>query len=392
MSAGRIFFKVCYNKCMKKYLTLAVVVAVAGLFPAVSLAASMNAGSSVSVQGTGAAQGNAYAAGGMVTASGVINGDLLAAGGTVVSSAKVNGDILMAGGNITITGVSAQDVRIAGGNVTVGGSMTGELVAVGGNLTVAPGTTIVKDSYMAGGTVNFYGAEAGNLKLSGGDIYFDGTANGNVTITHANKVTVGPDAVIKGTFEYSAPEAAAIDGGATIAGTPVFHEVQNAKQDKNAFVLAALGILTLWWLVKLLIVLTAAYLLWYCFRKDALAILDQSRSHYGMSLLRGFVFIVVVPVGVVISFITVIGAIPGIVALFIYGALLVLAAPLAALFAATLLRKGKTDMRWYHILLGAAVISIVSMVPFIGWIAYALAYLAVLGGIMNVLKAKFVRK
>jgi hypothetical protein len=205
-------------------------------------------------------------------------------------------------------------------------------------------------------------------------------------------VTIGSHAVVKGTFEYTAPIAATIDGGASIAGTPVFHQVQNTDQGKSWPIAAVVGIFTLWWLVKLLMVLTASYLLWYLFRGDSLAVLDQARSRYGASLLRGFIFLIVMPVAVIIAFVTVIGVIPGVIALLVYLMLLVLAAPFATLFVAALLRKGKTDLRWHHILLGAVVIALVGLIPFIGWIACALVYLGTLGAVANVLKAKITGK
>lgn len=375
---------------MKKYLAFGGAFAMAVLFPMVSSAASMQSGPNVSVNGTSVAQGNAYAAGGTVAVSGVVNGDLLVAGGTIVSSAKVNGDVMAAGGVVTLVNTSAQDVRVAGGNVTVGGSITGELFAAGGSVVVISGTTIAKDSQLSGGSVSFSGDEAGNLKISGANVYFDGTANGNITIDRATKVTVGPHAVIKGVFEYTASAAAAIDDGAHIAGTPIFHELQKATQESAGKSAAAfVGVFTAWWLSKLLILLTAAYLLWYLFRNDSLAVLDAARSSYGRSLLRGFIFFVVVPIASILAFITIIGAIPGVVALFVYGAILALTAPLAALFTAALLWKGKTDLHWHHILLGTFVIHLVWLVPVLGWIAYALVYLGVLGATVNILKGKF---
>ncbi len=373
---------------MKKYFALGCVAMVAIVVPALSFAASMNAGSKVSVEGTTVAQGNAYAAGGTVNVFGSINGDLLAAGGTVLSSAKVNGDIMAAGGTITMVGVSAQDVRIAGGNVTVGGAVAGELVAAGGQLTVNPETTIVKDSYLYGGSVSFLGSEAGNLKIYGGDVYFDGTVGGNLTLDRAGKVTIGPHALIKGTFEYSAPVAASIDSGAKISGAPIFHQIPDNQKNGGSWT-AMSGVFTLLWFLKFFAILTASYLLWYLFRGDSLAVIDQSRSHYGRSLLRGFIFFIVMPVSAIIGFITVIGAIPALIALLAYFALLALAAPFTVLFVAALLRKGPADMHWYHILFSAVVVGIVGTLPFIGWIAYALAYLAVLGAVANVFRGKF---
>lgn len=377
---------------MKKCLTLGSAVMIIALFPAVSFAASMNSGSNVSVEGTTPAQGNAYAVGGTVTATGLVNGDFLVAGGTIISSAEVSGDIMAAGGAVTMVGITAQDVRVAGGTVTIGGALSGELVAAGGTVIVSPGTSIVKDSYVGAGTVNFSGNEAGNLNLVGGNIYFDGTVGGNLTISRAQKITIGPNAVIKGMFEYSAPTTATIEGGSQIAGTPVFHEIQADGKASGWPAGVVLGIFTLWWFVKFLTVLTGAYLLWYIFRNDSVAILDKARFRYGRSLLFGFLFFVVVPIAAIIAFITVVGIIPGVVVLLAYAAIITLAAPLAMLFAGAILWRRNANLRWYHILLGAAVMSIAILIPFIGWIAYGLVYLGALGACVSVLREKFMQK
>lgn len=374
-----------------KTLTILMGVAVA-LVPAVSFAAYVSAGPSVVLPPAPAGGANAYLAGGTVSAENQVSGDLLAAGGTIIVSSKVQGDIMVAGGTVNVLGASAQDIRVAGGNVTVGGNFTGELMAVGGQVTVVPQTTIAKDSYLAGGTIMFLGSENGALTIAGGDIRIDGTVNGNVTVEKANKLTIGSLAVVKGSLEYSSPVPVVIEQGGQVLGKTTFHQITPPTNNANG-VWAIASIITIWALVKFFIVLTAAYLLWYLRRKEMATVVEDMCGRFWRNLLHGFGFLFLVPIAAIILFITVIGSIPAILALLIYAAALILAAPVATIAATSvmmqLFKKSKTNLAWYHILLGSFVFALISIIPFIGWVICLIVYLASLGGLLNVLAAKF---
>ena len=358
------------------------------LTPFLASAAFMQGASSMLVTPADAPAGNAYVVGGTVTVTAPIGGDLLAAGGTVLVSGKVQQDIMVAGGTINITGASAQDVRVAGGNITIGGKFSGEIAAGGGQVMILPDTTIANDSYLAGGTVTFAGNEAGNLTLFGGDVRIDGAVTGNVIVKSSGKVTIGSHAVIKKNFEYTASSPAVVESGAQVLGQTVFHQAAAASTNQTAPRIF-IGFLTGWLAIKFLAVLAAAYLLWYLRRNDALGAMDASRSHFWRELLRGFSFLILVPIAVIIALITVVGAIPAIVALLVYITALVLASPFAVIFTASLLRKDRAGLAWYHILLGSLILSIAALIPFVGWLACFIVYLASLGGLLTVIKARF---
>jgi cytoskeletal protein CcmA (bactofilin family) len=378
------------NKITLGAVAAAVVVGLAA--PVLTLAAYMKAGNTVFLAGSDAAgSGNAYIAGGNVNLNAPVNGDILAAGGTIFISGKADGDILAVGGTINVIGAAAQDVRIAGGNITAGGKFTGEMMVAGGQVTVTPDTTVAKDSSFAVGTLNFAGNEAGNLMIAGGNIYIDGTVGGNLLITHAKTVTVGPHAIIKGSFEYTATEAATVQGGAKIVGATTFHEAPATSSPKGVVSGVFVGIFTAWLFMKFLTGLVAAYLLWYLWRSEVVDAFTVVREHFWKELLRGFSVLVLMPVAAIILFVTLIGAVPAIVILLTYILLLVLAVPIALIFAASVIFKSRTDLRWYHVLLGAIVFGIVGLIPVIGWIACFVVYLMALGGLANVLGSKFAR-
>lgn len=377
---------------MKKLIVGVGVLAVAALMPLVTFAAYFNAGKTVDIGASQAVDQNAYVAGGTVTVSAPVAGDLLAAGGTVFVSSKVEGDIEAAAGTLIMTGITAQDVRVAGGNVTVGGAIAGELAAAGGQLSVAPSTTIAKDSYLRGAAVAFSGDEAGNLDVAGSQVVIAGTVEKDLTITAAKSVTIAKGAIVKGNLDYTSPVAATVEPGAEIAGTTTFHQAAApAKAEHQGWLGPFAALFTFLALMKFLTGLAVAYLLWYVFRKDAVAMLHEATSRFWPSLLRGFVFLVAVPVAVIVAFVTIVGGMVGVIAALAYAALLLLGVPASVMFASSLLMKCRTDLRWYHLLFGAVVLALVALIPFIGWLACFIVWLAAFGATLAVLGRRFAR-
>ena len=360
----------------------------AALVPALSFAAYLNAGSNIYVAGTEASSQNAYVAGGVVSVSSPVGGDLLAAGANVFVSGKVAQDLMIGGGTVNVIGASAQDARIAAANITLSAALSGEAFLAGAQIVVAPGTTIAKDSYLFGGAVTFGGNEAGNLTISGGDIRIDGAVNGDVLIKRANKVTLGSNAVIKGALTYSAPEPLIREDGAQVTGSITFNKTEartSASSGQGFFAAFA----TMWLLAKFIAILAMVYLFWYARRNDARAVIEHARGRFWRSLFQGFAFAVLVPVAAVILLFTVIGAIPAIVGILVYIAVLIITTPFAAIFAASFLAKARSELRWYHLFFGALIFFIIGIIPIVGWIANCIMYLAALGGIARILGLKF---
>lgn len=393
---------VWYNKSMKKInlsrfkaagVALAATVASFAMsaVPAAH-AAYFNAGKNVTVESTATVAQNVYVAGASVAISSPVNGDVLAAGSTLYISSKATGDIMAIGSNVTIQGASAQDVRVAAANLTVGGAFSGELAAAGASVTVTPGTTIAKDSYIAGANISFDGSESGSLYLAGSAVYFDGTTGGNLVIKNAKQVTIGPDAVIGGSFDYTAQAPATIDQGSHIAGATTFHQAA-VKQASNDWIAPFAALITLWWFIKFLMMLTAAYLFWYVLRRDAAEVTARATHGFWKELLRGFVIAVALPIAAIIALITVIGVIPGIAALLSYGLMLLVACPVAGVVTAAIIwHKRQSNLAWYHILLGVLILDVVGLVPFIGWIVALAVYLASFGALVMVLWLRIVKK
>lgn len=371
---------------MKKIVLLGVI---AVFMPVVALAAYVGAGDNVSTPAVPIAQ-NAYLAGGTVNVSNSVAGDVLAVGGNVFISGKVDKDIMVGGGTINIIGGSAEDIRVAGGNITVSGKVSGEIAAAGGQITVTPETTIAKDSYLFGGLVIFSGLENGNLTIAGSDVRIDGTVNGNVKIKRAEKVSFGPNANVKGTIEYSAPVEAIVSDGAQLASAPVFTKVESLRTGARPQLFAAFVGVAL--LVKMIAIFAAALLLWYVRRRDMSTIVSGVYSHFWDKLLSGFALAILTPIAGIFLLFTVIGWIPGVVMLALYGVLLALSVPIAVIvttsFIMTAFKKNHADLAWYHILGGSVIFGLLYVIPVVGWIAHSVVCLVSLGATAGVLRAK----
>ncbi len=324
---------------MRKLVVGLSLVAVLACLTPVS-AALLHVGKNVTVNSPTAMNDNVYVAGGNVEVSAPVNGDLIAAGGTLFLGGAVSRDILAAGGRVTLTGPSAEDARVAGGDVTIGGAYSGEIMAAGGQVTVTQEAKVAKDSYVAGGNITFNGSEAGTLHLAGKTVYVNGTIQKNL-IVRGGQITIGPHAVINGNFNYFAPQEATVEDGARIAGTKTFHKITGLAKGPGFFV----AFFAFGWFVKFLIMLTAAYLLWYVLRTKTVLIVQRATSGFGRELLRGFAIFVLLPVGAIILCITVIGALAGVAGLLVYALLLAISAPISGILTASLLLKRRTDLR-----------------------------------------------
>jgi len=369
---------------MKKLIILA---GVAFLLPTLSLAAYVGAGDSITVPES---TQNAYIAGGTVNISNPVSGDALVAGGTIIVSGEVGGDVMAVGGNVSFIGGSAEDVRVAGGNITIGGEVNGEVMIVGGQITVTSDTTIKEDSYIVGGTLVFSGKEEGNLTIIGGKVRIDGTINGDLSVKGADEVTFGSQTVVEGMVEYSAPKEAVIEEGAQLANPPVFNKTQDLRRGLGIRFAAFFGVM---FILKILAILFAAYLLWYLRRDDVVAVIKNTHGHFWKMLLHGFAVLILFPVAGIILLVTVVGWIPAVLILTTYGALLALMAPISVIVVTsivmTIFKKSSTGFKWYHILLGLVIWKILAWIPFIGWFICFLILLISLGATINILKSKF---
>jgi hypothetical protein len=355
---------------MKKRIAIAGIVSALFALPFAASAAQFKAEENPSL-GTGeTVQGNLYMGGGNVSSAGNVRGDLIVGGGNIIVSGPIQNDLLAGGGSITVTSDIGGDLRIGGGNITVQGKVAGDAIIGGGQVTIG-GAGVGGDAAIGGGAITLTAPVTGNVKIGGGEVKIDAPVRGNVEIM-AEKVTLGPRAVIEGNLTYSANEAATMQEGAVVRGETEFKQIE---QPSNGISAAAIGaFFTLAPLAKLLMSFAGALAIYLIFPRYARELIADFTAKPLENLGRGFVTFIVMPVGSIILMLTIIGVPLGAIGLlgFIITMIFVsLIAPIVtgSVVHAWIWKPAEYQVNWWIIMMGVVIYFLLGFVPLVGWLA-----------------------
>jgi hypothetical protein len=171
-------------------------------------------GARVSVDG---AMARVKAAGAVVDIRGAVEGGIWAAGADVTVVAQTGGDVRAAGARVTVRGRAAHDVMAAGALVDVDVAAGGDLRAAGANVRIGALTTVKGSVAAAGANVVFDGQVVGPADFAGAVVTLNGRVDGPVRV-HAQKLVVGPQAILAGGLLVRSLAEAEIDPDAEISG------------------------------------------------------------------------------------------------------------------------------------------------------------------------------
>ncbi|MBI4709137.1 MAG: polymer-forming cytoskeletal protein [Candidatus Portnoybacteria bacterium] len=327
---------------------------------------------------------NLYTAGSNVSLLGQAKQDAALAGGTLIISGSVGKDLTAAGGTILIDGDIGDDARMAGGTITINNKIGGELLAAGGQVTISSGAEIKGEARIASGDLSMAGNILGDLFAVGDTIRLDGKITGNVKVKASKKLTIGKNAEISGNLDYSAPEKLTMEDGGKILGQTTYKEFKPVKVDKKGW----LGFLTIWWMAKMLMLMLAAVVVSLLIKKQLQNAVRQTLPNFSRELLRGFILLIVLPVAIIISFITIIGLALGGMALLLYILMACFSAVYAAIVLGALVSKyifktANYEPDWKTAIIGVLILTIIGFIPFVGWLFYFVFFLVAFGSLFN---------
>ena len=177
-----------------------------------------------------------------------------------------------------------------------------------------------------------------------------------------------------------------VEQGATIRGATNYHKVDApSRKDVRGLIL---GLFTLALIIKTLMFITASLAALYFARTHVKSIVREASSNFWKEAGRGFVLLVVAPVAIIISFVTIIGITLGLIALFIYLALITIAAVIAGLLFARLalnyvFKKENYELNWWVVILSILALGLIVLIPFVGCLFIFIIVLASLGSLAN---------
>jgi cytoskeletal protein CcmA (bactofilin family) len=143
------------------------------------LGGKVRGGQEVTVPAGETVQGDLIASAGRVRIDGRVDGDLVASGGEVIVAGTVTGDVLAAAGSTTISGQVDGDVRAATGQARVEGRVGEDVVLGAGQATIARGAQIGGDLIVGAGRLSLDGTVTGSVLGGVGNYTRTGSVGGS---------------------------------------------------------------------------------------------------------------------------------------------------------------------------------------------------------------------
>lgn len=323
---------------------------------------------------------NLLVAGREISVDGEVNGDVISFGRDIDVAGIVVGDVMAAGRSITVTADVDGDVRIAGETLNVTAPVTGEVMAAGRDVVLRDTARVDGRAMLAGERVRVGGAVGGNVKAAGRTVTVLGAIAGDAELM-GEEIIIAATARIDGDLVYRSQTEADIAPGAEILGDTVFIRSDGPKDLVDRF-LAGASVLGLTMFAGLFLLGSLQTLVAPGLFTTAC---DRLRRPW-RSLGIGFAVLVLAPVAMVLTAITVIG-IPitvVVLALFVVALLLGLLLSAGALgrFGAQLIgRNGDSSFlaRELALAVGLLALFIVGFIPVLGGLVFIAALVFGLG-------------
>lgn len=159
-----------------------------------------------------------YAFARRIVIDGTINGDLVAAAENIEVNGEVRGDLIVAARSVTVDGSIEDDIRAAGADLEFRSRVGGDVIAAGDQIEVGTDAVVGEDLAASANTVLAGGRIEGDVNLGAVNVSITGTVEGNVNAIVEERLELCPESSIAGTLDYTSQYDATILPGAEVGG------------------------------------------------------------------------------------------------------------------------------------------------------------------------------
>lgn len=303
-------------------------------------------GEVVSVQNLDSINGNLYVFGSTINLNNTVDGDVVAFGKNMDFNANIINDLIAAGENIKITGDIGGDVRVACQEITINSIIDKEVLIAAKKIHIGKNAVINRD-----------------VKLNAEEVVIEGILNKNAEI-ESNIIKITKDGLIKGTLHYSADYE--FNTKPNVEGDITYYKAERHKT-ANKIKDNLLSLVSLIFVGLVLLAIFPRY-----FSRS----LQLIQENFWMSILVGFLILILVPVASLIFFITIIGIPLSIVLIALYVVAIYISKLIPAYYLGTaILRKN----RFLNMILGVTILFLLCLVPYVGWFFKIIAVMIGIG-------------
>jgi len=309
---------------------------------------------------------------------GELLGDALAAGMDIVIDGTVDGNVNAAGYTLKVGGIVSRSVRIIGYKTTADGEIGNNLMMASAIARISSTCEVQNDAYITAPVVHINGAVLGDLNVEGDEVIITGIVDRNVSVIATSRLKIERTAVITGNIEYSSPEKAEISDDAQIDGDVKWKRITPDRSDPLKSLLKDLLFLVASFVVGL-------FLIWLC-RNQCCSVKDIIATQAGKSLGIGLITLIVTPILIVFSIVTVIGIPLAIIGLFLFMIVFYISKILVAIYIGDriikLVSTRDKESQALSLLIGLVLLAILNQIPYAGFIIYIVAVMIGTGAIL----------
>jgi cytoskeletal protein CcmA (bactofilin family) len=313
-----------------------------------------------------------YAVANRVIIRGVVDGDLIAiAGQDVRIEGEVTGSVMALSPEVVVTGKIGKSLRATSPSILVEGSIGNDLVALAGHLKISDDGSVAKDVVLWAWNAELLGTIGGGIEGSQRNLDLAGEVAGDVSVSVRRLTIVGP-LTVGGDLDYrSGNDAEGLDQ-ATVGGAVVRQEPLPAN-----IRLRALGLVGRF-LVAISLSALALLVVWGWPDRTQLA-LDNLKTSPIRSFFTG-ISVMASPLLLAAVGVLIFNLAPANTALPLVGALIPVFLALVGLVFVLALVAGIPAAAWMGSVikknvtiagavgLGAAVVSVIWLIPMVGWV------------------------
>lgn len=368
--------------------------------PVSALAAGTNAahpGKYVYVSKDQVIEGNFYTAGDTVDINGTVNGDIIVAGGNINITGAVSGDVIAVGGRVHVSGPVQGDLRVAGGDISVDSVIGKNATVAGGNVTFSKSSAVGWEAMVFAGMLNMQGRVVKDLRGAVGQATINNEIGRDVwlKIGGDGALVLQPDAKINGNLSYMSPAPAQVFSGATIQGEMKYQPFARPVSDQYRHRAAIFAYLAF----KLLCILALWVVGWILIWLAPKAVERSERlieKQMGPALGWGALLIFAMPAVGMLFAITLVGLPVAMLLAAAYVCYLILGYVVAGAYLGERLLRKMSKRPWHvslhwAMMLGVAVLVILTMIPFLGALIKLAAMAIGIGGLL-LLKSEELKK
>lgn len=335
-----------------------------------------------------------------------ITGDLIGASQDFVYSGQSQGGVNWAARHININGPVGGSVRACAQVVEVNSNIGRNLIIFAQMINIGPAAEIARDASLFGSQITFEGKVAGRMRIEGDRIKLSGVVEGDLLI-NAQEIEILPNAIIKGNLTYKSLNEAKIPAGTIIDGgikwekldketkAEKYHAFRSITSIVMGFMIinigASIAIFLLILLIGNIVIIPLMYLsLIACSlivlsltKNKAVKCVAIMKERPWVSLGLGFVIMLLFPLAIGISIVTLIGIPMAALILFGGGIALFIGSVYSSLYIGSLICKmvgiKKQEPSIVCLLVGIIILASFSLIPILGVIIVLLISMFGLG-------------